>query len=361
LKILGDNTKRKYVILPGIVVFLLVVVGICFYMEYKETHITTDDAFVAGSIHLIASKIPGSVEAVRVHDNQFVRKGDILIELDERDYALKSQEAESVLNAENSRRVEILVKVDVAKKQLSEICFKIASAEAYLKLQQTNFKQVQMDLARAEKLFQKSILPEEKYEKAKTNYDVASAQVEAAKEQLRQAQAALDTQKAIVSQSEAAIQTQGSLVKQREEISKMENLRRSYTKVYAPSEGYITKKSVEVGNQIQAGQPLMAIVSLENVWIVANYKETQLEKVRAGQKVKIKVDTYSGKEFDGRVDSIMAGTGSIFSLFPPENATGNYVKIVQRIPVKIVLEKGADPDHLLRVGMSAISTIIIEK
>jgi len=112
-----------------------------------------------------------------------------------------------------------------------------------------------------------------------------------------------------------------------------------YTKIYSPSDGYVTKKSIEIGNQIQAGQPLMAIVSLDDIYVTANYKETQLEKIRPGQKVKIRVDTFSGKEFHGKVDSIMAGTGAAFSLFPPENATGNYVKVVQRVPVKILFGK----------------------
>ena len=116
---------------------------------------------------------------------------------------------------------------------------------------------------------------------------------------------------------------------------------------------------MEPGNQVQAGQPLMAIVPLDDVWVLANYKETQLARVRPGQQVEIKVDTYDGKTFKGKVDSIMAGTGSVFSLFPPENATGNYVKVVQRIPVKIVLDQGADPDHVLRIGMSVQPTIAV--
>jgi membrane fusion protein (multidrug efflux system) len=117
---------------------------------------------------------------------------------------------------------------------------------------------------------------------------------------------------------------------------------------------------VEVGNQIEPGLPLMAVVPLDNIWVVANYKETQLEKVKPGQKVKIKVDTYPGKTFKGKVESIMSGTGAVFSLFPPENATGSYVKVVQRIPVKIVLEEGTDPKHMLRIGMSVIPTIMVE-
>jgi membrane fusion protein, multidrug efflux system len=149
-------------------------------------------------------------------------------------------------------------------------------------------------------------------------------------------------------------------VKQKQEALEADRLKKSYTLIYAPSSGYVTKKSVEVGNQIQAGQPLMAIVPLADVWIIANYKETQLEGVKPGQKVVIEVDSYPGKKFSGKVESIMAGTGAAFSLFPPENATGNYVKVVQRVPVKIILDAGTDPNKLLRVGMSVEPTIMVE-
>jgi membrane fusion protein (multidrug efflux system) len=132
----------------------------------------------------------------------------------------------------------------------------------------------------------------------------------------------------------------------------------SYTRICAPANGYITRKSVEAGNNIQPGQALMALVSLEDAWVTANYKESQLTNVKPGQKVEFTVDTYSGRSFQGKVESIMAGTGAAFSLLPPENATGNYVKVVQRIPVKIVIDKASDPQHLLRVGMSVEPTIL---
>lgn len=153
-----------------------------------------------------------------------------------------------------------------------------------------------------------------------------------------------------------------SSVRQKEVVFKAAELNKTYTKIYAPSDGYVTKKNVESGNQIQIGQPLMAIVPLlDDIWINANYKETQLEKIQTGQKVEIKVDTYSGKTFWGKVESIMAGTGASFSLFPAENATGNYVKVVQRVTVKIVLDKDTDKEHVLRVGMSVVPTVIVEK
>lgn len=137
-------------------------------------------------------------------------------------------------------------------------------------------------------------------------------------------------------------------------------LQKGYTRIVAPADGYVTRKSAEAGNQVQAGQPIMAVVPLGDIWVIANYKETQLAKIKPGQEVEIEVDTFKGKTFKGKVDSIMAGTGAVFSLFPPENATGNFVKVVQRIPVKIVFEKGTDPDHLLRVGMSVVSTVLVK-
>jgi membrane fusion protein (multidrug efflux system) len=251
--------------------------------------------------------------------------------------------------------------VDVTKKQLLELQFSVKSARANLNLQEANLKQADLDFKRAQKLRTKEVVPEERLEKAKTNFDVAAAQVEASREHLKQVEAALETQKALIQQTESALKSQNSVVKQREETRKAEDLKKSYTKIYAPSEGYITRKSVETGNQIQSGQPLMAVVPLDDIWVIANYKETQIENVKAGQKAKIRVDTYPDHDFEGKVQSIMAGTGSIFSLFPPENATGNYVKVVQRVPIKIVLNEGADPNHILRVGMSVEPTIITKE
>jgi membrane fusion protein (multidrug efflux system) len=356
-----NNSNRKVIALT--VSSAIAVVGIIiiyFYITYKKTHITTDDAFVEGRIHVIASKIPGTVKVIHVEDNQYVEKGDLLVEIDEIDYEVKVREAESALNAERSKFTEILTRIDVAHKQLSELQFRVDSARANLELQKANLDQAGRDIKRAENLFKNEVISKEQLEKTTTRFDVNSAQVRAAKEQLKQAEASLETQKAIIKQEEVALQSQGSLVKQKEALLKTAELNRSYTKIYAPSNGHITKKSVETGNQIQPGQPLIALVPLNDIWVVANYKETQLEKVKPGQRVRIKVDTYPGKVFEGKVESIMAGTGAAFSLFPPENATGNYVKVVQRIPVKIILDKTTNPDHVLRVGMSVVPTILVK-
>ena len=283
----NDPRKQKVIkILAGIVVVGLIGIGI--YIMSNLSRQTTDDAYIDGRIHTIASKVSGTVLRVNVEDNQAVKKGDLLVEIDQVDYILKVKET-----------------------------------AANLEVRKATLEQSVRDRNRAESLFNAKVIPKEKYEFALTAYNLAKAQMDSAKQQLN--------------------------------ISR-QNLQ--YTKIYSPVDGYVTKKSVEIGNQIKAEQPIMAIIGLADIWLTANYKETQLEHVMKGQRVLVKVDAYPDKVFMGRVDSIMAGTGAAFSLFPPENALGNYVKVVQRIPVKIVFDKNADQDHVLRIGMSCVPTII---
>ena len=283
----NDPKKQKVIkILAGIILLSLVGGGI--YIMRNLSQETTDDAYIEGRIHTIAPKVSGTVLKVNIEDNQLVKKGDLLVEIDPVDYILKVNEA-----------------------------------AANLEVRKATLEQSVRDRDRAESLFNGKVIPKEKYEFALTAYNLAKAQMSAAKEQLN--------------------------------ISR-QNLR--YIKIYSPVDGYVTKKSVEIGNQINVGQPLMAIIGLSDIWLTANYKETQLKNVRKGQHVRVKVDAYPGKVFLGEVESIMAGTGAAFSLFPPENALGNYVKVVQRVPVKIVFDKNTDQDHVLRIGMSCVPTII---
>ena len=328
----NKNKRKKIAIIIFGILFLVSAVTLFFYLSYKATHITTDDAFVEGNIHTIAPKVSGTVKIIYVSDNQSVKKGDLLVELDASDYEVKVKEALSALNAERAK--------------FSELKAKIKAAKANLELQEANLKQAEIDIKRAEILYQKGAIPKERYEKTKTAHDVSIAQVNVAREEFKQTELSIDSQLSLITQKESRL--------------KAEELNLSYTKIYAPAYGRVTKKSVEIGNQVQTGQPLMAVVPLDDVYVVANYKETQLEKIKPGQKVEIKVDSYPSKTFYGKVDSIMAGTGAVFSLFPPENATGNYVKVVQRIPVKILLDKDTDRQHILRIGMSVEPTVVIE-
>jgi membrane fusion protein (multidrug efflux system) len=356
----SNNHRKKiaaFIIFPALIVIGAVV--LFFYREYKATHISTDDAFVDGRVHIIASKIPGTVKVLHVEDNQFVKKGDLLLEIDPIDYEVKVKEARAALETERAKLSEIRDKVETTKKQLIGMFASLEEAKANLDLQEANLRQAEVDFKRTELLFKKEVIARDSYDKSKTSYDVAVAQVKAAKERMKQLEASLETQKAVIKQTETSLIPQQAQIQQKDAALKGSELNKSYTKVYSPTEGYIAKKSVEVGNQIQPGQSLMAVVPLNDIWITANYKETQLERVKAGQKVKIKVDTYPGRVFDGKVESVQAGTGAVFSLFPPENATGNYVKIVQRVPVKIVLDQNTDPAHTLRIGMSVVPTILV--
>lgn len=282
----GRNKKKALMVFGTIVVAGLITAVV--YNAYRATHISTDDAFIEGNIYTISARVSGTVKSVLIRDNQPVKKGDLLVELDPADYRSRA-----------------------------------GAAQANVELQRANLRFAERERKRAEALYDKEVSSADRYDKAVSAHEIAAAQVRLAEEQLKQAE-----------------------------------LNLGYTNITAPGDGYVTRKSVQVGNQVQTGQPLMAVVALEDLWIVANYKETQMSHIRPGQEVRIKVDSYPGRMFQGTVDSIMAGTGVSFSLFPAENATGNYVKVVQRIPVKIRFAEGTDKDQVLRVGMSVVPTVL---
>lgn len=356
----GNNNRKKKLIIGGVVAAILFVIFLFAYLQYRATRITTDDAYVEGTVHTIASKVAGTVKGVPVADNQSVKKGDILVEIDEVDYDIKVKEASTSLDAEKTRLFEAQSRLDAARKQADEIRAAINSAKATVEVQEANARQARLDMKRADNLFKNEAISRERHEKAKTSLDVAEAQLKAAGEQVKRLEASLQTQLSGTRQAEALVKTQQAMIVQRQTMVEAAELNRSYVKIVAPADGYVTKKSVQVGNQVSAGQPLLAVVPLDDTWIVANYKETQLQRIRPGQKVRIKVDALPKKKLTGVVESVMAGTGATFSLFPPENATGNYVKVVQRVPVKIVLDKDANKDHSLRIGMSVVPTVIVE-
>jgi membrane fusion protein, multidrug efflux system len=334
--------------------------GVYYYLRYQKTHISTDDAYVDGHVHTIAPKVSGTVKAIFVRDNQQVKKGEILVEINPVDYEVSLRGAEASLEAERTRLSELQDQVETAKRQMAEIQASLKGARADLELQEANLRQNQKDLERERLLIQKDLIARQEYDRSQTASEVSQAQVKSAGEKIHQLEASLETQRALIRQAEANLPPQRAVIRQKQEGLKQAALNKEYTVIRSPADGYITKRTVEVGNQVQVAQSLLAVVPLaaDQVWITANYKETDLKEVKPGQRVRIRVDTYPGKIFYGRVDSIMAGTGAAFSLFPPENATGNFVKVVQRIPVKITLEEGADPEHLLRIGMSVVPTIL---
>ena len=357
---INNKFNRKKIIVFLILLALVFAAVWLFYSWYMRTYISTDDAYISGRIHIVAPKIAGTVASVNVNDNQYVKAGELLLEIKPEDYEVRVAQASTTLDAEKSMQSEAAHQIELTEKEYAEAKFKVASASANIEIEKVNMKKAELDFKRAEKLLKTQAVSQEYYDQAKTIYDTSVARLKAAEEGLNQALANTEVKNASVKKVKSSLSARSSMVKQREAMLQETKLNMSYTKIYSPVEGYVTRKSVEVGDQLRPGQPVMTVVPLHDVWIIANYKETQLTRVKAGQKVRIKVDTYPGKVYKGRVDSIMAGTGSVLSMFPPENATGSFVKVVQRIPVKIVLSNKTDPKHQLRAGMSVVPTIIIE-
>jgi len=354
----NGGRKRKAIGLFLLVLAATVIAGYA-YWRYRQTHVSTDDAYIDGRIHLVSARVQGTVTEVRVGDNQPVKAGETLLRIDAEPFAVREAAAVSALSAGTADLAAARQDVEAAKAHLDQLTTAVEAARAKTRLTAARLGQANRDAERMKALFGKQLVSRELYEKAQTEADVAKVQDDLAGEELRLAQAALPTQAAVIAQRRARIGQAEALRKQRESALSEASLLRRYTSILSPAEGYVTRKSVEAGQVVSPGQSLLAVAAIDNVWVVANYKETEIARIRPGQKVEIRVDTYKGKEFHGTVDSIMAGTGSAFSLFPPENASGNYVKVVQRVPVKIVLSRGEDPGHVLRIGMSVVPTVIV--
>jgi membrane fusion protein (multidrug efflux system) len=334
----AGNGKRKR---AGVILLVLLLVGCALGFRFwtrSKTHVTTDNAFVEAHVYSVSPRVPGTVVTVPVRDNQLVKKGDLLVELDATDYGVRVRNAAAGLAMAKNETSGDYANVEEKK---------AAASNARVRLEQT-----ELDLRRGRALFAREVIPKEQLDRLETARKAAAAQFQEAGEGVRRAEAELGLTG--TGSKEARVAQRAAQLKEAE-------LNLSYARVYAPADGYVTRKSVEAGNNVQAGQPLMALVALDDAWVTANYKERQLTHVRPGQAVEFEVDTYPGRTFRGSVESIMAGTGAAFSLLPPENATGNYVKVVQRIPVKIVIDKTSDPEHLLRVGMSVVPTIMTER
>jgi membrane fusion protein (multidrug efflux system) len=330
----GISKKNKGMLILLIIILVGSWIGLKMFITSK-TRIETDNAFIEADIVSLSAKVSGTVTRVLVSDNQFVKKGDLLVEIDPQDYQVQMAKASAG--------------VSVAENETGGEYLKAEAARAALQLAKARHNQAVLDLERGEKLFARDVIPREQLDRLRTARSVTEAQLKEAEENLKRAQ------------TEAGLGGKSGVkakVLERKALLNEAELKLSYTRIYAPRDGYITRKSVETGANIQTGQALMALVPLQDAWITANYKERQITHIRPGQRVEFSVDSYPGRTFVGRVDSIMAGTGAAFSLLPPENATGNYVKVVQRIPVKIVIDKSTDPGQLLRVGMSVVPTVV---
>jgi membrane fusion protein (multidrug efflux system) len=335
--------KRLPLIVLGILVVALSIWGVRKWL-YSRTHTGTDNAQVDGHITAIAPKVQAFVQRVLVDDNEHVKAGDTLVVLDDRDLKVRLQGAEAelanALAAAGSGR-----RPGQAQAQFQSTKAQAASAQAAVAAAEANFRRAASDLERIRRLAEKQIVPAQQLDAAQAAYDAAAANLEAARRQ-----AAAQTSQVAASGAGVA----GATARVRAAQATVENarLQLSYARIVAPAEGMVAKRSVEPGGLVQVGQNLMSIVPERDVWVTANLKETQLPGVSVGNKASFTVDAYPGRTFHGHVESLSPATGARFSLLPPDNATGNFTKVVQRVPVRIAVDDPLDPDHPLRPGMS---------
>jgi membrane fusion protein (multidrug efflux system) len=370
---------------------------------------STDDAQVEAHVTPIAARVGGTVQAAPVADNQNVDVGAVLVQIDPRDFQLAIERARAELADAEAAAAAAQVNVPIvatttrggvstarggvaqaqagvaeAEQAVLGAHSREATAQARVREAEANAVKAAKDVERLKPLLAKDEISQQQYDSAVAAANAARAMVDSAIAQEREAQAGIHAAESRVRQAEATgeqaaaqLQTaetapqQVAATKARAAAAearaaqlraavKQAELNLEYARVKAPARGVVSRKAVEPGQVIQPGQPLMTIVTLDPVWITANFKETQLEHMRPGQRVTVTVDAYGGKALTGKIDSIAAATGARFSLLPPENATGNFVKVVQRVPVKIVLDQGQDPQRLLRPGMSVTPTVHTE-
>ena len=384
-EIAQPNTRRRVIIAVVVALLVLVAAGLWWHSTYTED---TDDAQINGHLIQVSARIAGQVAKVYVEENQLVKAGDVIAELDPSDYKVAVENAEAALASAQANAAAASVNVPIttvntgsnlrsadanvsgsqagvgqAEKQLDAAHARVTQAQA-------NYTKAQADLERYKPLVEKDVISKQQFDAAvaaadatkaavadaRANEQAAVDGVKVAMEREAQAQAGLKYAQTgpeqVVAQSARAKQAEAQVQQAQAQLD-MAKLNLSYTRIVAPTAGIITRKSVEINQNVAPGQNLLMLVSLEGLWVTANFKETQLRHMSAGQAVEIEVDS-TGKTYHGKVTQIGGATGSVLSLFPPENATGNYVKVVQRVPVRIDFNDlaGEDPNHELRPGLS---------
>jgi len=302
---------------------------------WSRSRAVTEDAYVQAQLAFVGPRVDGTIREVLVADNELVTPGQPLVRLDQADFRVAVARARAAL--------------ELAGSQVAEQEAAVRSAAAGLELARARLAQARLDRGRSLALFNEGVIPRERLDRDETALQVAEARVSAARQELARARAALGGEGG----------RGRPLVKERKAALRQAELDLSYCEIAAPVAGWVTRKRAEVGNYAKTGQPLLALVPTDGLWVEANFKETQLGRLRVGQRAEVRLDTYPDRALKGHVDSIMAGTGAAMSLLPPENATGNWVKVVQRVPVKIVLEGNPEPLPPLRVGQSALVTVTL--
>lgn len=335
--------KKKRVLVPAITAGLLILLGIsaAVHSTYFQS---TDDAFVEGRLVTIAPRVSGPVVKLLVDDNDEVEAGKLLLEIDPTDYEVKIKETEAKLLQAKAELNVTEKEVEKGEANLNQSVEDISSTQSKLDF-------AQKDHIRYTAMYKEGIVSKQDFENSKTKLEVSQADNKAANERVQAAKHALAS-------NEAKTDAMTANIKRLEAELEQAKLNLKYTKIYAPQSGMVSARSVENGNYLQVGQPLMQIVP-KQMWIVANFKEIQLTNMKQGQEVSIKIDTYPNKRFKGEVQSIQRATGAKSSLFPPENAVGSYVKIVQRVPVKIIFKEDISEYNIVP-GMSVVPKVKVK-
>jgi membrane fusion protein, multidrug efflux system len=342
--------RRPTVAIIGIVVLVLLALGGFYYWFTTRNIESTDDAYTDGRAITIAPQVSGTVISLDVNDNQFVKRGQALIHIDPRQYSIDREQAEGALATAKAQYRGQQYGLDVAKKNFPA---QLEAAKAQLEQAKANQAKAKADYER-QKALPKAATSQQDIDAAEAAMKQAEAQVALADAQVTQNSPVPER----IGETDAAVGQLKGQVEQAQARLDQADLNLSWSTVNAPQDGWITKRNVEKGNYVAPGQQIFSIVAPE-VWITANFKESQLVDMRPGQHVDIRVDAYPQLRLEGHVDSIQLGSGSKFTAFPPENATGNFIKIVQRVPVKIVIDKGLDPKIPLPLGISVEPTVTV--
>jgi membrane fusion protein, multidrug efflux system len=320
------------------------------------THESTDDAFIAGHLVSIAPRIDGQVSAVHVLDNQMVRSNDLLIEIDPSDYAITVAQKESAADSSDANVKTVIAADELMRKKVSTAEASERKAQADTDASAASAKLAATNFERAQFLLKDKTISQQEFDAAQAANNSAQANLNSAQQNVAEENSKVDESHSQLAAAEAEV----GLVKAQWEESLTNvaaaQLNLSYTKIFAPGDGRVTRKQVEVGDYLQTGQQIMSLVPVE-VWVVANFKESQLRKMQTNQPALVEIDAFGGRKFRAHVDSVQAGSGAAFSLLPPENATGNFVKVIQRVPVKIIFDEPLPADHTIGPGLSVTPSV----
>ncbi|PQA90659.1 secretion protein HlyD [Chryseobacterium shigense] len=358
-----EPKKKKSLVFPIILAVVIVVGGIYGYRTYSygQIHEETDDAQIASNMSPVISRVSGYVTQIKVKDNQFVKKGDTLVILDNRDQKMALVQAEAALATAKSNISNAQASTTATSKSINTSEAAVTTANAQIEAAKVNVWKTNQDLKRYSILVKDHSITEQQYEQALAAKQSADRQLQVLVDQRNQIAQQTNVASSQTAASSQQISVAGSVAKQREVDVENARLNLSYTIILAPEDGFVGKVPIQAGQYLQAGSQLFSLVKNDQKWVIANFKETQVDKMVEGQKVKIEIDAFPDREFDGVVSSFSPATGSTFSILPPDNASGNFVKVVQRLPVKIDFVK-LDPNvaKKLRTGMNVKAEVSLK-